>query len=51
VDDESSTLFWRDPWLDEISFNVRYSRLYDLAENKMMTIDMNALGWGVNGET
>jgi len=51
MDDGSSTLIWRDPWLDEVSINVRYCRLYDLAENKMMiVVDMNALDWGVNGE-
>lgn len=51
MDDGSSTLFWRDSWLDEIPFNVRYNRFYDLAENKMTIVpDMNALGCGVNGE-
>jgi len=33
VVDESSTLFWRDPWLDGVSLNVSFSRLYELSEN------------------
>ena len=51
MDDGSSTLFWRDLWFDGFSLNVSSSRLYELAENKMVTVvQMYDLGWGVNGE-
>lgn len=47
----SSALFWSDPWLDDSSFDVTFSRIFDLAENKLVTVaDMYKLGWGVNSE-
>lgn len=49
--DEASTLFWKDPWTDGIPLNVRFSRLFNLVENKLASITkMNKLGWGGNGE-
>jgi len=36
--DEASTLFWKDSWLDGVSFDVRYARLFDPVVNKLSTI-------------
>jgi len=33
VGDGSSTLFWKDPWLDGMSLGVRFRRLFELAVN------------------
>jgi hypothetical protein len=44
-------LFWKDPWLNGVSFDVRYSRLFYLGVNKLAIIaEMFSLGWEVNGE-
>jgi hypothetical protein len=46
-----STLFWCDPWLDGVSLESKFRRLFELEENKLITVaDMKLLGWGVNGE-
>ena len=38
------TLFWRDPWIDGSSLEARFSRLFDLADNKLATmVDMYLL--------
>jgi len=44
----SSTLFWFNRWLGEVPFQVRFRRLFDLAENKLMTVaQMYDLGWDI----
>ncbi|GAU46155.1 hypothetical protein TSUD_401590 [Trifolium subterraneum] len=44
-------LFWKDPWLDDCSLARSFGRLFDLAENKLITVhDMYEAGWGVGGE-
>jgi len=44
-------LFWKDPWLDGVSLDVRYAKLFDLLINKCATIaEVFSLGWEVNGE-
>ncbi|CAJ2652817.1 unnamed protein product [Trifolium pratense] len=50
VGDGSDTLFWTDPWLDEISLKERFGRLFALAETKSRSVaEMFALGWGADG--
>ena len=45
------TLFWSDVWCGELSFKVRFSRLYELAVFKEISaFDMCHLGWGEEGE-
>jgi len=45
------TLFWSDVWYGEVSFRVRFSRLYELSEFKEISVfDMYHLGWGEDGE-
>ncbi|GAU48354.1 hypothetical protein TSUD_267790 [Trifolium subterraneum] len=47
VGDGHSTLFWTDPWLEERPLARSFGRLYDLAENKLITVaEMFGLGWG-----
>ena len=42
----ADTLFWFDRWAGEIPFQVRFRRLFDLSENKLLTIaQMFQLGW------
>lgn len=50
VEDESFTLFWRDPWLDGSSLDLRFRRLFELADNIGNSCGYAFLGWGVNGE-
>ncbi|KEH19688.1 hypothetical protein MTR_8g466580 [Medicago truncatula] len=51
VEDGASSLFWMDPWLDCVSLDVRYTRLFDLAVNKFVNVaEMFSLYWEVNGE-
>lgn len=51
VGDESSTLFWNDPWLDGRSLKDSFRSLFELADNKLATVaEMFSLGWGVNDE-
>ncbi|MCI29841.1 putative non-LTR retroelement reverse transcriptase related protein, partial [Trifolium medium] len=51
VGDGVSSLFWKDPWLDGVSLDARYARLFDLAVNKFATVaEMFSLGRGANGE-
>jgi len=48
---ETSTLFWKEPWLDGASFDVRYVKLFDLDVNKLSTVaEMFSLGWESNDE-
>jgi len=47
VGDENSTLFWIDPWLDGLPLKGSFRRLYELADNKLATVeDMFSMGWG-----
>lgn len=51
VADKASSLFWKDPWLDDVSLNVIYARLFDPAVNKFVIVaKIFFLGWEVNGE-
>jgi len=51
VEDGATTLFWKDPGLVDVSFGVRYARLFDPAVNKLSTVTkMFSLGWEPNGE-
>jgi len=51
VGDGENTLFWHDRWCGEAPFRARFSRLFDLALNKSITVkEMFVLGWGVWGE-
>jgi hypothetical protein len=49
VGDGSSTLFWKDPWKEGVPFFVRFRRLYELAENKMVSVsemfNLECGGW------
>lgn len=38
VGDGATTLFWYDRWLRDIPLCQRFSRLFDLAENKLITV-------------
>jgi len=43
--------FWSDVWVDGVSFRERFSRLFELAVDKWVSVfDMCQLGWGENGE-
>jgi hypothetical protein len=51
VGDGRSTLFWLDPWWEDCPLARSFGRLYELAENKLVTVsEMFVLGWGVGGE-
>jgi len=40
------TLFWLDRWLGEVPLRLRYPRLFELSENKLLTVAQTyALGW------
>jgi len=46
VGDGAQTLFWWDPLIDGMVLKNRFSRLFDLATNKMATTaEMYSLGW------
>jgi len=47
VGDGAATMFWRDWWLGEVPLCRRFGRLFELAENKLITVaSMFSLGWG-----
>jgi len=51
VGDGEATLFWHDRWCGDVSFQERFSRSFDLAANKSITVkDMFLRGWGERGE-
>jgi len=51
VSDGENTLFWHERWCGEAPFCDRFSRLFDLALNKSITVkEMFVLGWGARGE-
>ena len=44
--DGVDTLFWYDRWLGEVPLCQRFSRKFDLAENKLHSVaTMFSLGW------
>lgn len=50
VGDGRNTLFWEDPWLDGVPLAVSFSRLFELTERKLVTVEeMFYLGWGREG--
>jgi len=51
VGDGMSTLFWNDPWLIGPPLETCFSRLFELAKNKLaIVVEMYFLRWKVNGE-
>jgi len=51
VGDGTQTLFWWDPWIDGMVLKISFSRLFDLATNKMATVaEIYSLRWGEEGE-
>jgi hypothetical protein len=51
VGDGTSTFFWYDRWLGDVPLRMRFSRLFDLSNNKLCTVaDMFHLGWEDGGE-
>ncbi|KEH25616.1 hypothetical protein MTR_6g033030 [Medicago truncatula] len=49
VGDGAGSFFWHDPWLDGVSFQVRFRRLFDLAVDKSCTVShMSSRGWEFN---
>jgi len=51
VSDGADTLFWHDWWCGDAPFRVLFSRFFDLALNKSITIkDMFLKGWGDGGD-
>jgi len=50
VGDGCHTLFWEDPWLDDVPLAVIFSRLFELSNFKLATVrEMFRLGWGADG--
>ena len=51
VGDEADTLFWLDRWLGDVPFCVRFRRLFELTENKFMSVgdlfSVDSEQWGV----
>jgi hypothetical protein len=46
VGDGVDTCFWHDPWLGGVSLSVRFSRLFELADDRSCTVLlMSTLGW------
>ncbi|GAU15917.1 hypothetical protein TSUD_41400 [Trifolium subterraneum] len=51
VGDGSDTFFWTDPWVAGTPLCERFGRLFDLAENKSVSVaKMFSLVWGAAGE-
>ena len=45
-----NTLFWLDRWVGDVPLRVRYRRLFDLFDNKLVIVaQMFALGWDEGG--
>jgi hypothetical protein len=49
VGDGADTLFWSHSWIDGSPVNVRFRRLFDLAENKTFTVANFFLSWSDAG--
>ena len=50
VGDGEATLFWHDRWCGDVALRERFSKLFDLALNKSITVkDMFLHGWGEGG--
>jgi len=50
VDGESSS-FWNDLWLDRGLLHIRFSRLFDIHDDKNISfVEIRSLGLGVEGE-
>jgi hypothetical protein len=48
VGDGRSTLFWLDPWWEGCPLARSFGRLFELAENKLVTVsEMFVIGWGL----
>jgi len=46
VGDDNGTFFWYNRWLGDVSLRTRFSRLFELSNNKLCTVaDMFRLGW------
>lgn len=51
VGDGTNTLFWYDRWLGDVPLCRRFSRLFELAVNKLSTMaNVFSLGWEEGGE-
>lgn len=47
VGNGTTILFWLVPWIERKPLKSSFARLYDLAENKLVTVaEMFTLGWG-----
>lgn len=47
VSNDTNTLFWVDLWIQGKPLKSSFARLYELAENKLVTVaEMFAMGWG-----
>ena len=47
----STTYFWLDNWVGGVPLHMRFSRLFNLAENKRVTVsEMTGRGWVVGGD-
>jgi len=50
VGDGETTFFWLDRWVGDVPLCRRFSRLFNLAENKLASVaSMCSLGWEVGG--
>jgi len=46
VGDGATTSFWLDQWVGDVPLCRRFSRLFNLAKNKLATVaSMFSLGW------
>jgi len=51
VRDGTSTFFWYDRWIGDVPLRTRFSRLFELSNNKLCTVaDMFTLSWEDGGE-
>jgi len=51
VGNGANTLFWSDVWVGDVSFRVRFPRLFDLSMFKEASVvEMCQLGWGEGGQ-
>lgn len=50
VGDGETTFFWLDQWVGDVLLCRHFSRLFNLAENKLASVaSMCSLGWEVGG--